>query len=81
MSRQDPRNYVSPRETSPFARFELRRSHLRTSIPGGAMNPGTYVATAPGLDPATERAAALTVCERARGVTDARALMAILGLL
>lgn len=42
---------------------------------------GTVLPAATGADPATAHAAALTVCERARDTTDARHLMAVLGLL
>lgn len=78
---QDPRTYVSPRETSPFARFELKRSHLTTRIPGGALNPGTYIATRPDVASHVGRAAALTVCAASRDATDARDILTTLGLL
>lgn len=78
---QDPRTYVSPRETSPFARFELKRSHLTTRIPGGALNPGMYIATRLDITAKTGRAAALTVCAAAHDASDARFLLNALGLL
>lgn len=80
MSPQDPRTYVSPRETSEFARFELRPSHLKTKIPGGADMRGTYISARPLVEPGIARSASLTVCEHADDIADARALLETLGL-
>lgn len=80
MSGQDPRTYVSPRETSEFARFELRPSHLKTRIPGGADMRGTYISARPLVEPATAHAAALTVCDHAHDADEARHLLTTLGL-
>lgn len=80
MSPQDPRTYVSPRETSDYARFQIRPSHLKTRIPGGADMRGTYISSAPLVEPDTARAASLTVCANAHDATDAHLLLAALGL-
>lgn len=76
---QDPRTYVPARERSPFGQFELHRSHLTTRIPGAQFR-GTYVSTAPKVEPDVARAAALTVTANARDVEDARDLLTVLGL-
>ena len=78
---RNPGDYVSPRETNPFARFELKRSHLKTSIPGGAMNTGHYVATIPILSDEVRRGAMRTVAAHATDVDDARRLLVALGLM
>ena len=73
--------YVSPRETNPFARFELKRSHLQTRIPGAGTNPGHYVSTTPALTDEARHHAALVVAGRARDAADARDLLEVLGLI
>lgn len=80
MSIKNPRTYVSPRETNPFARFEFKRSHLITSIPGGLSNPGTFVTAGQAITPEIAHAAAVTVCEHATGPDEARELLHMLGL-
>lgn len=81
MTTQNPRTYVSPRETNPFALFQIRRSHLKTRIPGTDTNPGHYVSTTPALTDEARHRVALVVAGHARDATDARDLLETLGII
>lgn len=63
-----------------YGRFQLRRSHLITSIPGTTGMSDVYTTAGTGLDAATTSRAALTVAAHSRDVDECREFLAMLGI-
>lgn len=66
--------------TGAFGRFQLRRSHLITSLPGATGLGDVYTTAPAALDPATATRAALTVAAHSRDADECREFLAMLGI-
>ena len=73
--------HIPARERSgQYGRFQLRPTHLITSIPGATGIGGAYTTSPSGLDPATATRAARTVAAHSRDADECREFLAMLGI-